>query len=196
VERLTDLLAARRGHFLLESGHHGDLWLELDALFVRPRRVAPFAADLARRLAPHGVEVVCGPLVGGALVAQLVAGELDAELCWTERTAPPAADALYTAEYRVPSALRDGLRGKRVAIVDDVINAGSATRATLADLHHCGAEPAAIAALLVLNDSAASLAAAEGIPLEHTAKLTSGLWEPADCPLCAASVPLEDMRSE
>lgn len=39
----SDLLAASsatRGHFRYESGHHGNLWLDLDALFVDPRRVA------------------------------------------------------------------------------------------------------------------------------------------------------------
>jgi hypothetical protein len=52
------LLEGRRGHFLLESGHHGDLWLELDRLFARPARVEPFAAELARRLSGYEVEVV------------------------------------------------------------------------------------------------------------------------------------------
>jgi hypothetical protein len=27
---LLDALPARRGHFALESGHHGELWLELE----------------------------------------------------------------------------------------------------------------------------------------------------------------------
>src|SRR3954470_7526477 len=76
LRRMDDLvaaLAARRGHFLLESGHHGELWLDLDALFAQPARVAPFVADLAERLSGCGAEVVCGPLVGGAFVAQAVA---------------------------------------------------------------------------------------------------------------------------
>jgi orotate phosphoribosyltransferase len=179
VESLTDLLGARRGHFAFESGHHGDLWLDLDALFVRPRRVAPFAVELARRLEPHGVDTVCGPLVGGALVAQMVTAELGAELCWSE-----------TGDYAIPAALRAGLAGKRVALVDDAINAAFATRATLAALRECGASLAAIGALVVLNDTAARVAAAEGVPLESLERLTSGLWAPGECPLCGASVPL------
>jgi orotate phosphoribosyltransferase len=179
VESLNDLLGARRGHFVFESGHHGDLWLDLDTLFVRPRRVAPFAVELAQRLEPHGVDTVCGPLVGGALVAQMVAAELGAELCWSA-----------TGDYSIPAALQAGLRGKRVALVDDAINAGFATGATLAALRECGAEVSVLGALVVLNDSAAGLAAREGVPLESLERLTSGLWPPDQCPLCAASVPL------
>ena len=29
---LIDLIPARGGHFLLESGHHGELWLDLELL--------------------------------------------------------------------------------------------------------------------------------------------------------------------
>ena len=36
ADRLIEALPARRGHFRLESGHHGELWLNLDALFARP----------------------------------------------------------------------------------------------------------------------------------------------------------------
>jgi orotate phosphoribosyltransferase len=183
MESLSSLAGARRGHFVFESGHHGDLWLELDALFVDPCRVAPFAAELAGRLARHDVEVVCGPLVGGAFLAQMVAAELGAELCWSE-----------PGGYRIPAALRAGLRGKRVALVDDAINAGHATGATLAELRACDAQIAALGALLVLNDAAARLAAGAGVALERLERLESGLWSPEECPLCAARVPLTAQR--
>jgi orotate phosphoribosyltransferase len=188
---LIDALAARRGHFLLESGHHGELWLDLDALFARPARVAPFVAQLAERLSRCGAEVVCGPLVGGAFVAQAVAARLGIEASWTERVAAPSGDGLYAARYLVPDALRERLRSRSVAIVDDVINAGSATRATLADVRACDARPVALGALLVLGDAAGELAAAEDLALESVATMANAIWEPGDCPLCAAGVELE-----
>jgi orotate phosphoribosyltransferase len=86
ADEIVELLEVRRGHFLLESGHHGDLWLELDRLFQRPARLEPFAAELGSRLAQHGIECVCGPLTGGAFVAQTVATGLDLESSWSERT--------------------------------------------------------------------------------------------------------------
>jgi orotate phosphoribosyltransferase len=191
ADGLIEALAARRGHFLLESGHHGELWLDLDALFARPAQVAAPLAELAERLSGCGAEVVCGPLVGGAFVAQAVAARLGIEASWAGRAATPSGEGLYTARYRVPDALRERLRHRPVAIVDDVINPGSATRATLADLRACGARPIALGALLVLGDAAAGLAAAEGLALERVATLPNAIWEPADCPLCAAGTELE-----
>ena len=193
ADGLIEALDARRGHFRLESGHHGELWLDLDGLFARPARLAPFVAELAERLSACGADVVCGPLVGGAFVAQAVAERLGIEASWTERVAAPAGAGLYAARYRIPDALRDRLRGRSVAIVDDVVNAGSATGATIADLRACDARPVALGALLVLGEGAARLAGEEGLALASVAALPNAIWAPADCPLCAAGVALEEL---
>src|SRR5437763_13326045 len=99
-EEIVGLMAARTGHFRLESGHHGDLWLEIEPIFLRPGRLRPFAAELARRLGAHGVEAVCGPMVGGALLAQMVAEEMGAEFLFAEQFARPRADGLFPGGYR------------------------------------------------------------------------------------------------
>jgi orotate phosphoribosyltransferase len=190
-EELLSLLAARTGHFRYESGHHGDLWLEIPRLYRRPRRLRPFAVDLARRLAPHGIEAVCGPLIEGALLAQMVAEELDVEFSFAEQFTRSGGDGIYPLGYRIPDALRAGLRDQRTAIVDDVINAGSAVRGALADLRACGARPVAIGSLLVLGPTASDLAASEGIPPEYLGDLPSHLWEPSACPLCASGLALD-----
>ena len=182
---LLDLISARRGHFRLESGHHGNLWLDLDSLFLRPARWMPLAQVLARRLSAHRVEAVVGPLVGGAFVAQMVAVELDLHFAFAERL----ADA-HVVTYRIPASLHDSLRGKTVAIVDDTINAGSATHATYAALKSLGARPVVVGALLILGDKALPFFQANNIAIESITRLSNELWEPAACPLCAAGVPL------
>jgi len=190
-EELVSLMSARKGHFRLESGHHGDLWLELDPLYLRPGRLRRFVAALARRLAAHDVEAICGPMVGGAFLAQMVALELDIEFYFAEQFARSDGDHLFPIEYRIPGALRPAARGRRIAIVDDVINAGSAIRGAFAALLSCDARPVAIGALLVLGDSASGLARAAGVPLEALSGLPNVLWEPSGCPLCTSGLPLE-----
>jgi orotate phosphoribosyltransferase len=193
LDALLNLAAARRGHFRLESGHHGELWLDLDPWFVRPTILQPFVQALAEQLAPHHPAAVCGPLVGGAFLAQMIAAALDVEFYYTERFAPPPGETLFAVQYRIPAALRDHIRGKAVAVVDDVISAGSAVRGTVADLQAAGARPVALGALLVMTGAAATFATAQAIPLAHLAYMDPGIWLPADCPLCAAGVPLEEV---
>ncbi len=191
--RLINLLNARKGHFRLESGHHGELWLDLDSLFLRPGQIGPFAAELARLLSAHDIEAVCGPLAGGAFLAWMIASELDVEFYYSERSAHPRTSGLYPVAYRLPGALRDKAGGKRFAIVDDVVNAGSAVRGTFTDLRACGAEPMAIGALLVLGSPASSFTTGRNMALERIAWLPNALWTPSECPLCASLTPLEQL---
>lgn len=193
-QELLALFAARKGHFRYESGHHGHLWLDLDTLFLRPHKLRRFVVGLAERLSQHKGAALCGPLVGGALLAEMVATELEAEFFYTEPFALPDPDALYPVEYRLPKGLGQLLGGKPVIIMDDVINAGSAVRGTFAELKRWGARPVAIAALLVLGSSTPSYFSEQHIPVESVAALPNNLWLPGECPLCAAKMPLENIK--
>jgi len=185
-------MAGRSGHFRFESGHHGDRWLEPDLLLQRPTALRPFAIALSQRLRRHGFEVVCGPLTGGAFLAQMVAEECDVAFAFAERFAPPPSDALYQVRYRIPDALRDGLRGTSVAIVNDITNAGSAVRGTYEDLVACGARPVVLGTLVAFGAWSTSFANEHGLALEALERLENNLWIPDECPLCAAGEPLED----
>jgi orotate phosphoribosyltransferase len=182
-----DAAGAARGHFRYESGHHGDLWLDLDLLLADARRTRGWAAELARRASPTRPDVVCGPLTGGAFVAQLVAAELGAEFVFAERIASETG-----VRYRILDALRELARGRRVLLVDDAVNAGSALLATLADVRACGGEPAGFASLLALGDAAARIGGGHGVPFIALASLAREMWAPGECPLCASGVPLVD----
>lgn len=190
---VISFVQGRPGHFRLESGHHGDLWLQLETLCIRSREIQPFAAQLAVKLAPHKPQVVCGPLVEGAFIALLVSLELGCDFVYAERFANPAREGLYPVEYRLPKALLSAVKGKRVAIVNDVISAGSAVRGAFSDLQSVGADVVAIGALLGLGDSIGKFAAEQRVALELLHQMSHNLWTPARCPLCAAGQPLEIM---
>jgi orotate phosphoribosyltransferase len=161
---LLDLALPRRGHFAF-GPHHGDLWLDLDALVAEPAALRPHTDRLARRLAPYEPEVICGPLTGGAFVAQLVALALEVAFTWS-----------------TPWEIGRPATG-RVAIVDDAINAGTAVTATAAGI----ADLVAVGALLTLGEAPSRIADAPVLSLEP---VPSGLWPTEACPLCAAGTPL------
>jgi orotate phosphoribosyltransferase len=189
IERaVLDAVAASRGHFVYESGHHGDLWLDLDALFVDARRTRGWASALADRAVACRPELVCGPLTGGAFVAQLLAAEIGAGFIFAGRFVSETG----SVRYRIPESLRRALYGRRVLLVDDVINAGSALLATLADLLDCGTELAGFATLLALGKVASQIAEQRGVPLFALASLERGMWAPEECPLCRSGAPLVD----
>jgi orotate phosphoribosyltransferase len=188
---LTRLLAGRKGHFQMESGYHSESWFELGRLFARPEALQPFVAELARRLAAHRIEAVCGPMSGGAKLAALIGRELAIAHFASERSEAPDAVGLFPVKYRLGSEDRARVRARRIAIVDDAISAGSAVRGTHADLVAGGARPVAIGALFVFGSAAAEFAAQNGLALEGIAPMEFQLWLPADCPLCRKGIPVE-----
>ena len=136
---------------------------------------------------------MCGPLVGGAFLAQAIASLLDIEFYYTERFVPPVRDTLYPVQYTIPHGVATMLRGKAVAVVDDAISAGSAVRASLAALQSNGAKPVAVGALLILGTQAERFCREQSLALEYIAHLPYDVWLPTECPMCASGLMLEDM---
>jgi orotate phosphoribosyltransferase len=188
-----ELTAGRRGHFQLESGHHSELWFDLDGLFTVPGRIGPFVKQLAESLRSYNVAAVCGPLLGGAFLAQLVAHDLDVDFCFTERVMPQDATGLYPARYLLPAAFAARVNGRRIAMVDDVMSAGSALRGTYTELQTHGAEPVVAGALMVLGTTGADFFAEQQVAVEAMAHESYSLWLPSECPLCKAGGPLENV---
>jgi len=170
------------GHFDLGTGYHGDLWLDLDALFLQPALLRQPVRWLADRLREHAVDAVCGPLEGGAFLAYAVADLLTAAFLPGYRT--PGK----TAGYHLPP-VPGGISGWRVGIVDDAVNAGTAVTACAEALRDQGAVPVAVASLLALGDASAMIPDQLGVPYHPAATLPSHTWPALECPLCAKGVP-------
>ena len=189
---LEAALKTPSGHFVYESGHHGDLWVDLLRLSSRAPLLRACASELARLARPQAPELLCGPLVGGAFLAQFTASELGLPAVLAEKVVED------DMRYRVPPSLRSLVAGKRVLLVDDAINAGAAGRSTARDLKEAGARVVAVGTLLAMGDGGERLAAELGVPLHALARRERNLWRPDDCPLCARGLPLsfDLMRGE
>jgi orotate phosphoribosyltransferase len=177
------LARPRRGHFDLGTGYHGDVWLDLDALFLRPSRLRPYVEWLAERLRQHSPDAVCGPLEGGAFLAYGLADMLGVAFLAGYRSPGQATG------YHLPS-VPGGIGGWRVAVVDDAVNAGTAVTACLRELRAQGAVPVAVAALLALGGASAMVPASLGVPFYPAGTMPSRAWPAPECPLCADGVPV------
>jgi orotate phosphoribosyltransferase len=187
---ILDLTNAREGHFVLESGFHGSLWLDLEPIFLEPDRLRPYLTDLAAKIAEHQPQAVCGPLMGGAFLAQGLASYLGVAFYYTERIAA-SEDGLFKTQYRLPPALHESIAGKRVAVVDDAISAGSSVRATLTELKAHGAEVVVIGSLLMMGTIGLDYFTGQNLPVRSLLQLPYAAWAPAECPMCAAGKPFD-----
>jgi orotate phosphoribosyltransferase len=181
----------RNGHFLLESGYHADSWFELDALFIDPAAMAPQVDALAALIRPHDLSAICGPLLGGAFLAQAVAAAMGVRFYYCEKAESDSSSALYGARYRLPAGLRAHASKEQFAVVDDVISAGSSVRAVVAELNGAGATTVVVGSLLVLGTKATDYFASVDVPVVTLQTVPFQTWLPAECPLCGDGVPLD-----
>jgi orotate phosphoribosyltransferase len=192
TDDILKALPSRRGHFLLESGYHTDLWFALDALFVAPHDMVQQVSAIAELLRPYSVSAVCGPLLGGAFLAHAIAAHMGLRFYFSQQVPFKTEGGLFTRQYRLPPELRRKVGNERIAIVDDVISAGSSVRATAADLTAAGASTVVVGTILLLGNHAVEHFSTRGIPLVALAHQRFNLWAPAECPLCRTGAPLED----
>lgn len=183
-------LPARKGHFELESGLHTDTWLELETAFVDTHELQLLTDVLADLLQPFDPTAVCGPVAGGALVAQAVAKRLKMKFYFSEFEPTRTLGGLYTAIYRLPASVRAQVAGERFAVVDDAISAGSSTRATMEDLDSLGAKTVVVGSIWLLGDRGEKYFTGKSIPVVAVERSPLITWAPSDCPLCRSGQPL------
>jgi orotate phosphoribosyltransferase len=80
-----------------------------------------------------------------------------------------------------------------MAIVDDVMSAGSSLRATMDDMTAHGATIVVAGALFVLGSKGAEFFAQHGLPVESVGQSAFDMWPAEACPLCAAGSTVEDV---
>lgn len=175
-------------HFVYASGRHGSTYVNKDAVFLRPDRLSTLCLRLALASAKLDVEAVAGPAVGGAILAQLVAGHL---ISWSQvRREVRAAFADKTSDggYAFARGYDAAIAGKRVLLVEDILTTGGSCRKVADAARAAGAIVVGAAALV---NRGGVTAEAVGVPvLASLVDLAFPSWDEAACPLCAGGVPV------
>lgn len=177
----------RRGHFVVRSGHHtGEFW-EKFAVLQDPTLTSAVLERLAGRMRRYSATHIAGPSQGGLLLAFELARQLKIHAVFVEKLTPSGG---FTVQRGTRLEQRD-----RVVVVDDMLSSGSTLNAVIDAVRATGAEVVAVA---VLIDRRATLPNPSpiGMPVEALLTLDGPpCWNPGDCPLCAAGVPLLSPRS-
>jgi len=173
---LRQFQVVRTGHFLLTSGMHSDRYIEKFRILEQPVLCERFAQVVAEHFRSEGVTVVCGPTTGGVIVAYEVARQLGCRCIIAEK-----ADTGRKIGRGFVVQDTD-----RVLVVDDVLTTGGSIKETLNALKFT---PARVIGIGVFIDRSAGVALPAPFFSAYQEPIRN--YEPADCPLCRAGVPLE-----
>ena len=182
--------ALRHGHFQHPGGTHSDLYLQVPlamrhyteskALSVGLSRLLR-ADDEVRRFLPN-VSVVT-PATGGLPVAYGISEALQAvQTYWAEKEGGRMAFRQFMETHA----------GERVILVDDILRTGNKLRQLKELVEGAGARVLAIAVLI--HQPFENAESFPGIPLLKLATVRPRYWHGKECPLCAAQVPVTEVR--
>ncbi|MGQ9658153.1 MAG: orotate phosphoribosyltransferase [Fimbriimonadales bacterium] len=179
LEELERIGAVLRGHFLLTSGRHSDLYFEKFRLLESPalleRTVRAMLIQLPRT-AVEGVEAVVGPTLGGVIVAYEAARQLRVRALYAEREG-------NARTFRRSSVLQ---AGTPVLVVDDVLTTGTSIREVLHLLETLEVRVQGIGVLIDRSEPPLAF----DVPLACALRLPAATYAPEACPMCRQGIPL------
>lgn len=176
------------GHFVYASDLHGSKYVNKDALYPELEESEVLATCIALSFVNDGAEVVLGPAVGGALLARDVTKEL---IRLTHRTVqrsirPVYADKEKDGTFCIKRGYDKLVEGKRVLVVEDIVNTGGSATKTVAATRACKGNVVGIGA--ICNRGNAKF----DVPFKALLTLALETFAPEDCPLCKKGIPVNE----
>lgn len=176
MQIFKDAGAILEGHFLLTSGLHSPVYWEKFRVLQYPHYTERLCQLIAEHFKEDKVQVVVGPTTGGIIIAFEVARQLGVK-------------GMFAEKEDKERVFRRGLTinpGDRVLIVDDVLTTGSSITEVIDAVNKLGGIIIGVGVLVDRAKQKMEL----GIPLFSCLRAATTTYTPAECPLCAAGIPL------
>lgn len=183
-------------HIVYTSGKHGSAYVNKDAIYPHTKETSNLCHTLMGRIAelrpindvPLIPQAVVAPAVGGVILSQWTAYHFSGYWsdCWMD------IPALYAdkvgEEFVVKRGYEKIVSGKRVLVVEDILNTGGSVVKTIEAVHNAGGEVVAVGALCNRGGVTAEQL---GVPyLISLLNITMDAWPEAECPLCIKNIPI------
>jgi orotate phosphoribosyltransferase len=171
-----DAGALLQGHFQLTSGLHSAVYWEKFRVLENPPATEALCRQIAGHFRDQNIELVVGPTTGGVILAFEVARQLSVHGIFAEKDGDKRA-------FRRGFVIKPG---QRILIVDDVLTTGKSVYEVIDAVNEAGGDIVGIGILVNRSDQDREF----GYPLFSCLRTVTETFEPDNCPLCAAGIPL------
>jgi orotate phosphoribosyltransferase len=94
--------------------------------------------------------------------------------------------------YCIPNDYEEIIKHKHIALVDDVINAGSSIIATMNELLKYQSYIEVVGTPLAIGSFYDRMILNNEIPIKALKRMKTNIWPPRECPLCKAGQPIDN----
>ena len=164
------------GHFLLTSGRHSDVYFQCAKVLQFPEYIEELCSIIADEFCDQKIDSVIAPAIGGLVVGQEVARQLNKRFIFAERE-----DKKLT--------LRRGFsinKGDKVLVCEDVVTTGGSVFEVIDIVKNNNAEVAGVGFIVDRSNGKVDFSAKQ----LSTVKLDVKSYLPEECPLCEKGIEL------
>jgi len=158
------------GHFLLTSGRHSDKYFQCAKVLQYPEYTEKLCAMILERFKDAEIDTVISPAIGGLVVGQEIARQLNKRFIFAERE-----DKKLT--------LRRGFslsKNEKVLVCEDVVTTGGSVFEVIDIVKNSNAEVVGVGFIVDRSNGKVNF----GSPQISTLKMNVVSYSPEECPLC------------
>lgn len=172
LQMYEDAGALLNGHFVLSSGRHSAHYLQSALVLMHPAHASALAAELIKDIDANAYDMVVSPAIGGLVIGQEVARQLNKPFIFTERK---EGEMQMRRGFTIPA-------GAKLLVVEDVITTGGSVRECIAVVRQLAGVPEQILAVV---DRAPIQQGRFDIPHHTAITLDVETFDASACPMCA-----------
>ena len=176
LQMYEDAGALLNGHFVLSSGQHSARYLQSALVLMHMDNATALASELIKTIDADDYDMVVSPAIGGLVIGQEVARQLNKPFIFTERK---EGEMQMRRGFSIPD-------GAKLLVVEDVITTGGSVRECIAVVREYGGKPTTILAVV---DRAPDQQGRFDIPHHTVIHLDVETFDTATCPMCKEGTP-------
>jgi orotate phosphoribosyltransferase len=176
IKIFKDAGALLEGHFLLTSGLHSPVYWEKFQVLQYPHHTVRLCQIIAEHFKDKQVQVVAGPTTGGIILAFEVARQLGIRGIFAEKEGEGRS---FRRGFSIDP-------DERVLIVDDILTTGGSIKEVIDAVNKLRGNIIGLGVLVDRSQQNIDL----GLPVFSCLRAATTTYNPAECPLCTAGIPL------
>lgn len=169
--------ALLEGHFLLTSGRHSNVYFQCAKVLQYPGYTEKICSIISENFKDTEIDTVIAPAIGGIIVGQEVARQLNKRFIFAERE-----DKKLT--LRRGFSLKEG---ERVLVCEDVVTTGGSVFEVIDIVNNSGALVVGVGYIVDRSNGKVRF----GYPQMSTVRMDVVSYLPDECELCNKGIPFE-----
>ncbi|MBK8946563.1 MAG: orotate phosphoribosyltransferase [Ignavibacteriae bacterium] len=168
--------ALLEGHFLLTSGRHSNQYFQCAKVLQYPNYTEAICKVITDFFKDYKIDLVISPAIGGIVVGQEVARQLNKKFIFAEREEKNLT-------------LRRGFEiqeGENVLVCEDVVTTGGSVFEVIEIVKKANANVVAVGMIVDRSNGKVNF----GVSQKSTIQLEVISYQPDECPICKTDIPL------